>query len=50
MPLARLMVLIALQTLLAATTGFEIDGPLEGARMPEIGYVSVPLRITGAAR
>jgi cytochrome P450 len=50
MPLARLMVLIALQTLLGATTGFEIDGPLEGARMPEIGYVSVPLRITGAAR
>jgi cytochrome P450 len=49
MPLARLMVLIALQELLAATAGFEVDGPLEGARMPEIGYVSVPLRITGGA-
>jgi cytochrome P450 len=47
MPLARLMVLIALQELLGRTGGFEVDGPLEGARMPEIGYVSVPLRITG---
>jgi cytochrome P450 len=47
MPLARLMVLIALQELLGRTDGFEVDGPLEGARMPEIGYVSVPLRITG---
>jgi len=44
MPLARLGLLIALEELLARTAGFELDGPLEGARMPEIGYVSVPLR------
>ena len=49
MPLARLAVLVALEELLAGTAGFELDGPLEGARMPEIGYVSVPLRLTGGA-
>jgi cytochrome P450 len=48
MPLARLALLIALQELLARTGRFEVDGPLEGARMPEIGYVSVPLRIRPA--
>ncbi|GHE08351.1 cytochrome P450 [Klenkia taihuensis] len=46
MPLARLALAVALETLLAATAGFVLDGPLEGARMPEIGYVSVPLRFT----
>jgi cytochrome P450 len=48
MPLARLEVLVALQELLARTARFELDGPLEGARMPEIGYVSVPLRLEPA--
>jgi cytochrome P450 len=48
MPLARLALLIALEELLARTGGFELDGPLEGARMPEIGHVSVPLRIRPA--
>ncbi|SHN39139.1 cytochrome P450 [Cryptosporangium aurantiacum] len=47
-PLARLALRIALGELLAATSGFVLDGPLEGARMPEIGYVSVPLRLTPA--
>ncbi|SFK52979.1 cytochrome P450 [Geodermatophilus ruber] len=46
MPLARLSLRIALGELLSRTTHFALDGPLEGARMPEIGYVSAPLRLT----
>ncbi|MGY1812322.1 cytochrome P450 [Blastococcus sp. SYSU D00820] len=49
MPLARLAVRVALEELLAGTGGFVVDGPLEGARMPEIGYQSVPLRFTTSA-
>jgi cytochrome P450 len=48
MPLARLGLRVALETLLTCTGRFELDGPLEGARMPEIGYVSVPLRVEPA--
>jgi cytochrome P450 len=48
MPLARLSLLVALEELLGSTRRFELAGPLEGARMPEIGYVSAPLRLEAA--
>jgi cytochrome P450 len=48
MPLARLSLRIALEELLCRTSRFELDGPLDGARMPEIGYVSAPLRVETA--
>lgn len=43
-PLARMMLRIAVEELLAATTGFEATRPGEGARMPELGVVSAPMR------
>ncbi|WP_224389472.1 cytochrome P450 [Pseudonocardia sp. ICBG1293] len=49
MPLARLALRVALGELLAGTSGLAVDGPTEGARMPELGHVSVPLRVTPAA-
>ncbi len=48
MPLARMALRVALARLLAATTRFTVAGPVEGARMPEIGAVSVPLHIEPA--
>ncbi|WP_214400884.1 cytochrome P450 [Pseudonocardia lacus] len=48
MPLARMALRVALGELLTSTTRFHVDGPIEGARMPEIGCVSVPLRIESA--
>lgn len=47
-PLARLVLTIALEELLRRTEGFEVDGPIEYARMPEIGAVSVPLALRPA--
>ncbi len=47
-PLARLVLTIALEELLRRTAGFEVDGPVEYARMPEIGAVSVPLALRPA--
>jgi cytochrome P450 len=44
MPLARLAVRVALRVLLEKTSDFEVDGPLEYARMPEIGIISCPLK------
>jgi cytochrome P450 len=48
MPLARMAVRIAVQELLALTTEFSAVGPYEYARMPELGYTRVPLRVTAA--
>lgn len=42
--LGRMEVRVMLQELLAATSGFSLDGPIVPARWPEIGAVSVPLR------
>lgn len=45
-PLARMMLRIAVEELLAGTTSFESTGGGEGARMPELGMVSAPMRFT----
>ena len=50
MPLARLMLRIALEELLAATDRITTEGPYEFARMPEVGYTSVPVTITRSSR
>jgi cytochrome P450 len=42
--LGRMEMRVMLEELLAATTGFELDGPIVPARWPEIGAISVPLR------
>lgn len=42
--LGRMEVRVMLEELLAATSGFVLDGPITPARWPEIGAVSVPLR------
>lgn len=47
-PMARLMLRIALEELLARTTGFTAVGPREGARMPELGIVSAVLEFETA--
>ena len=39
-------VTVMLEELLAATTGFDLAGPVVPARWPEIGAISVPLRFT----
>ncbi|CAI4212790.1 unnamed protein product [Parascedosporium putredinis] len=44
MPLARIVVQTALRVILRNTTDFEVDGPLEFARMPEMGIISCPLK------
>jgi cytochrome P450 len=44
MPLAKLAMQIALKVLFKKTSDFEVDGPLEYARMPEIGIISCPLK------
>lgn len=48
MPLARLSMRIALAELLRRTSDVEVCGPVESARMPEIGAVSVPVRLVPA--
>ena len=37
-------------TLLRNTTGFDFDGELEFARLPEIGMINCPLKIKTAIR
>ncbi|MFC7111171.1 cytochrome P450 [Nonomuraea rubra] len=48
MPLARLSMRLALEELLRRTSAIEAGGPVESARMPEIGAVSVPVRLRPA--
>ncbi|KAH8767827.1 putative cytochrome P450 [Hyaloscypha finlandica] len=45
MPLARMMIQVALRVLLKKSKGFEVNGSLEYARMPEMGIISCPLSI-----
>jgi cytochrome P450 len=49
MPLARLGITIALSNLLQSTSSFRVVGPTPGARMPEVGLTSVPLKMVPAA-
>ena len=46
--LARLELSIALEEILARTSHFSVDGPVETTLCPEIGAMSVPLRWTAA--
>jgi cytochrome P450 len=48
MVLARLELKIALQKLLQMTSRFEVSGPIVMSGMPEVGPISVPLRINPA--
>lgn len=50
MPLARMMITIALEELLAATTSIRSDGPYQYARMPEVGLTSVPVQVVPASQ
>jgi cytochrome P450 len=43
MPLARLAMQIFVKVLLRDTEDFEVVGPLDHARMPEIGIISCPM-------
>jgi cytochrome P450 len=45
-PLARQQLRIALEELLAQTSHFEVCGELRMSGMPEVGPISVPLRLT----
>jgi cytochrome P450 len=47
-PMARMMLTIALEELLARTRSFTAVGSREGARMPELGIVSAELRFEPA--
>ncbi len=49
MPLARLLIRVALEELLAATSSIRAVGPFTAARMPEIGWTSVPVEVTRAS-
>ncbi|KAF2418898.1 putative cytochrome P450 [Tothia fuscella] len=44
MPLARLAMQTAVRVLLERTKDFDVNGPLEYARMPELGIISCPLK------
>ena len=46
MPLARLEMKIAVERLLVRTGHFEVTGPIVMSGMPEVGPISVPLRMT----
>lgn len=46
--LARLELRLALEQLLANTSSIELAGPVTPTRMPEIGALSVPVRLTPA--
>jgi hypothetical protein len=48
MPLARLAMQTYLKVLLRNTSDFEVNGPLEHARIPEMGITSLPLKFTPA--
>ncbi|MEK8052723.1 cytochrome P450 [Ideonella sp. DXS22W] len=43
--LARLQLRVVFEELLAATTHFEVDGPITTTRCPEIGALEVPLKL-----
>ena len=43
-PLARMELLIAMQTLLTKAPRFELNGPIKTTLFPEIGALSVPIR------
>ncbi|KAF1984624.1 cytochrome P450 [Aulographum hederae CBS 113979] len=45
MPLAKLALQVALETILECTDDFEVNGPLDYARMPEMGVISCPLTL-----
>jgi cytochrome P450 len=47
---ARMELRIALEELLAATSAFRLDGPVEMTRWPEFGPESVPLRLEPASQ
>jgi cytochrome P450 len=47
-PLARQQLTIALEELLAQTKDFELCGEIKMSGMPELGPISVPLRMTAA--
>jgi cytochrome P450 len=47
-PMARLLLRIALEELLARTTSFRHTGEMEGARMPELGIVSSHIELERA--
>ncbi len=44
-PLARVELRIAIEEILAQTSGFEVSGPIQMTRWPEFGPISVPIRI-----
>lgn len=44
MPLARMAIRVVLKIILNSTKDFEIDGPVEYARLPEVGMISCPLK------
>src|SRR6185312_1039913 len=44
--LARLQLRIALEELLAGTSHFEVAGPIIPTRMPEIGVLSVDMKLS----
>jgi cytochrome P450 len=46
MALARLELKIGVERLLARTSHFEVCGPIVMSGMPEVGPISVPLRVT----
>jgi cytochrome P450 len=46
--LARLALNTVLETVLEMTAGFDIDGEIEYARMPELGIISVPMTLKRA--
>jgi cytochrome P450 len=48
MPLARMLITIALDELLRATSSLRVTGPFEYARMPEVGLTSVPIAVVAA--
>ena len=48
--LGRLELRVALEELLARTSRFELDGPIVPTRFPEIGALSVPLKLERARR
>ncbi|CAN5498359.1 cytochrome P450 [soil metagenome] len=49
MPVAKMEMTIALETLLARTTRIDLIGPLKMSGMPEVGPVSVPVRVVSAS-
>ncbi|CAI6334209.1 unnamed protein product [Periconia digitata] len=46
MPLARLAVETVIKVLLRSTRDFEVEGPLQYSRMPELGIISCPMRFS----